>query len=25
MGAYDVTDEGRLRRTRLSADTSLSA
>jgi hypothetical protein len=25
MGAYEVTDEGRLRRTRLSADTSLSA
>jgi quercetin dioxygenase-like cupin family protein len=25
MGAYEVTDEGRLRRTRLTADTSLSA
>jgi len=25
MGAYEVTDEGRLRRTPLSADTSLSA
>lgn len=25
MGAYEVTDEGRLRRTSLSADTSLSA
>jgi quercetin dioxygenase-like cupin family protein len=25
MGAYDVTEEGRLRRTPLSADTSLSA
>jgi len=25
MGAYDVTDEGRLRRTPLSAETSLSA
>ena len=25
MGAYEVTDEGRLRRTPLSAETSLSA
>jgi len=25
MGAYEVTDEGRLRRTAISAETSLSA
>jgi hypothetical protein len=25
MGAYEVSDEGRLRRTSLSAETSLSA